>query len=155
MKSIFLATALLTASFAAQAAPALPCPSQVRCGVYEAEADDNGVTAGFNVTPADKENEAHLIFTFRTKDGTELENLDLHMIFAEDTSFKALQNGRPWATGICRNLVCTYAVFPHSGPDGMNGMGGVLTFKENSLEQASFLSNDKGQAYGLSIYNKK
>ena len=158
MKSIFLAAALLSAPFAAQAEFANTkgaCPAEIFCGTYETEADSNGVRAGFKFVPTEQANQAHMIFTFRLQDGTEIENVSLLMVFDQDHSFKALQNGKPYATGICLKSVCTYAMFPNSGPDGINGMGGVLTFKGDTLEQASFISNDKGQSSGLSVYKKR
>lgn len=158
MNSIFLAAALLTAPIAAQAdatAKGGSCPAEVICGTYEAEADDNGVSAGFKFTPAEQPGQAHLIFTYRLQDGTEIENLKLLMVFDQDHSFKALQHGKPYATGICLKNVCTYAMFPNGGPDGVNAMGGALVFKGDTLEHTSFLSNDKGQNIGMGIHQRK
>lgn len=131
-----------TGAFATDTSPTQPtaptsiCDQFMTCGTFEGIFESDAATA--TVTrieiSAIGQTQARLVYTTLIPN-EEPQSLDLEGTFEADGSFKFTAEGRTYVNGICRNLICTYAMGSWTLDDGsLRAHTGVFAFTATGLD---------------------
>jgi hypothetical protein len=144
MKNLFV-FALFCFASAAQAAAPNNCSSNVVCGSYGEEAEEGGYSTQINVLATASPNQVSLTW-INLKNGKDIGGgVTTILTFQPDGSFVGKIGERTYASGVCKNMACTYGIVPTRWDDGkLRAQTGTFNFVNNTLELSIFVPNQNG-----------
>jgi hypothetical protein len=134
------------------------CKTMMTCASYEEGPDQEGMLLDVNVIATDKPDVVKFEWIYiNTKDGKQTGGIKLDVKFEDDGRFAATSNGQTFASGVCKDMACTYGIMPVVNKEGTLVLQtGTFKFTDTTLELSMWAPNLKdGDFSSKGVLNKK